>query len=107
MNTPQLFLPGKLALTKLTPLSPTPRVPRAVEHIAKRLDRARGILLLLDEGEDRRKMLSGVKNDKSGNKLAQTKLPSPPTTHTPEQPNPPPGVLSMFGGEEEKNETCC
>ena len=97
----------KSAQTKLTPPPPTPRISRAAEPIAKHINPDGGILLLLDEGEDRRKMLSGVKNDKSGNKLAQTKLPSPPTTHTPEQPNPPPGVLSMFGGEEEKNEICC
>ena len=90
-----------------SPPTPTPRTPRAAESIAERIGRAGRTLLLLATREDRRKMFSWVKIDKSRGKLAQTKLtpsfyPAPPA-----RPNPPPGALSMPRGERTKYVVSC
>ena len=61
-----------------------PRTPRAAESIAERAEHAGKTLLLLAAGEDRRKMLSGVKNDREQQKFgAASKLTPPPTPRTP------------------------
>ena len=60
-----------------------PAHPRSIQIHGQLHKSTEGVFLLLDEGGVDRKMMLGVKNDKSKDKMAQTKLLSPPTPHTP------------------------
>ena len=70
------------AASKLTP-PPTPRTPRAAESTAERGEHAGKTLLLLAAGDDRRKMLTGVKKDREQQKTrCSVKTYPPPTPRT-------------------------
>ena len=101
MNTPQFLTCFHHRCPFSSPCIPplSLRTPSAAEFIAKHINPAEGMLLLLDEGEDRQKMMLGVKNDKSKEKMAQTKLTPPVLPRTPpDHPNPPPVALIPLRG---------